>query len=282
MSGALALAATLLCYLLGAAVLGAGHLLGRPAAERMGGLRRTAWVRGGRILAVLGAVLHVAAIGLRCAELHRAPFATPAEALSLLAWLVVLAYLASDLIWRISASGAFALGLSFLLVLLAAARDSATHGATHPILAERAVSLHIVAILAAFAAFALAFCCAALYLVARRILKSKHGLAWMKRLPALGTLEKASLVLVATGFPLLTLGILAGLVRAAGGGMPPGWLGDPKTLLAFAVWGVYGLYLLARLVAGWAANRSAWVLLAGLALCLLALVVPTAAHRFVG
>lgn len=282
MSGAAALGATLLCYLLGAAVLGAGHLLGRPAAEVMGGFRRSAWVRAGRILAGTGAVLHTAAIGLRCAELHRAPFATPAEALSLLAWLVALVYLASDLLWRLSASGGFALGFSFLLVLLASVRDTSGPGAASPILAERAVSLHIVAILAAFAAFALAFCCAALYLVARRILKSKHGLAWMKRLPPLGTLERASLVLVAAGFPLLTLGILAGLVRASGGGMAPGWLSDPKTVLAFAVWVTYGLYLMVRLAAGWAANRAAWVLIAGIALCLLALVVPTAAHRFVG
>ena len=149
-----------------------------------------------------------------------------------------------------------------------------------PILSSNAVSLHIIAILAAFGAFALAFCCAVLYLIEHHILKSKHGLAWLKRLPPLLTVESAAFFLVALGFPLLTLGIMAGLLSAFAGGMQRGWQTDTHALLAYVVWTVYGLYLLARLRANWPPVRTAYVLLIGLGLCLLLFFVPSDTHRF--
>jgi ABC-type transport system involved in cytochrome c biogenesis permease subunit len=273
MSGsAAALGLTELFYLIGAVLLGSNLFLRRPAL-----------LVTGRGAALAGVALHTLSIGLRCAELHRAPFTTPAESLSLLAWVVALAYLGTEAIWRLSAAGPFALGLSFLLVLLGAASRTAgseAGGANAQILASNAISLHITATIAAVAAFALAFCCGALYLIEHHILKSKHGLTWMKRLPPLRTVETAAFTLVAVGFPLLTLGILSGLVRAFGGGLPQGWQTDPKALLAYAVWAVYGAYLVARLVLNWPPVRTSYVLLVGLVLCLLLFLVPSAAHRF--
>jgi len=268
---AAALGLTELLYLVGAVLLGANLFLRRPAL-----------LVAGRVASIGGAALHAVAIGLRCAALHRAPFTTPAESLSLLAWVVVLAYLGMEALWRLSAAGPFALGLSFLLVLLGAVSGGeGTATVTDPqLLASSAISLHITAIITAIAAFALAFCCGALYLIEHHILKSKHGLTWMKRLPPLRTVETAAFTLVAIGFPLLTLGILSGLVRALGGGLRPGWQTDPKALLAYAVWAVYGAYLVARLALNWPPVRTSYVLLVGLALCLLLFLVPSAAHRF--
>jgi ABC-type uncharacterized transport system permease subunit len=225
----------------------------------------------------------MAAIGLRCAALHRAPFVTPAESLSLLAWLLVLLYLGAQALWRLTAAGAFALGLAFLLVFLAGRLGDATpEGVSAPLLAEQAVSLHVVATLAAFGAFALASCCGALFLLERYLLKTKRALGWLSHLPPLMTADRASLTLVAVGFPLLTLGTLSGLLRAAGGGLPQGWLLDPKSLVAYGVWAVHGVYLLARFRGNLAPARAAGLLLLGLSLCLLAFFVPTAAHRFDG
>jgi ABC-type uncharacterized transport system permease subunit len=261
---------TLLFYLGGAVVLGANLFLRRPVL-----------LVSGRLAAVGGALLHAGAIGLKCAELKQVPFATPGEALSALAWMVALAYLAADGLWRLSATGPFALGLAFLLTIATwLAPDY--HGAPAPaLLHNRAISLHITATLAAIGAFALAFCCAALYLIEHRILKHKHGLPWLKRLPPLTTVESAAFWLVAFGFPLLTLGILAGFVRFfAGETLPPGWWSDVHSLLAFLVWAVYALYLTARLAANWPPVCTSYVLLVGLALCLLLFLVPSATHRF--
>ncbi len=270
-ASAAALGVTLALYLAGASALGANLFL-----------RRAGLLTGGRGVALLAAISHAVAIGLRCVEVHRAPVTTPGESLSLLAWMVTLAYLGAELLWRLSAAGPFALGLSFLLVLLGALAPGGNATASSPaLLAENAISLHIIAILAAIGAFALAFCCAVLYLIENRILKSKHGLVWMKRLPPLLTVETAAFTLVAVGFPLLTLGILSGFVRAAQhNGLPPGWQTDPKALLAYAVWAVYGAYLAARIGANWPPARTAYILLIGLALCLLLFFIPSATHRF--
>ncbi|MBC7807966.1 MAG: cytochrome c biogenesis protein CcsA [Akkermansiaceae bacterium] len=272
MNSTIALGGTALLYLIAAVLLGAALLL-----------RKSGWLWTGRIAAALGAVLHMVAIGLRCVELKQAPFTTPAESLSLLAWIVALAYLLVELVWRLSATGAFALGAAFLLVtlggLLSGSGQIGESGAA--LLNERAISLHILATVGATAAFVLAFCCAALYLASHRILKSKHGLTWIKRLPPLATVEQASFALVAVGFPLLTLGIVSGWLRAAAGnGLPGGWQWDPKTLLAYAVWFVYATYLWARLKAGWTPARTGYILLVGLILSLILFLVPSATHRF--
>ena len=83
--------------------------------------------------------------------------------------------------------------------------------------------------------------------------------------------------------PLLTLGIVLGLVRLYGGGLdvsPGAWLLDPHTLTSFATWGLYAFYLAARLGFGWRGVRLQYVLLAGFALALLVYVLPTSTHRF--
>lgn len=268
------LTVTLALYLVGAALLGANLFVRRPG-----------FLAAGRGAAILAVVLHAVAIGLRCIEMHRAPFTNPAESLSLLSWIVALVYLGTELLWKLSASGPFALSLSFLLVLLGAAlggdttRFGAASGSAH-LLSQRAITLHILAIITAMATFALSFCCAALYLIENHILKSKHGLLWMKRLPPLMTVELAAFTLVAIGFPLLTIGILSGLVRAVSGDMVAGWQMDAKVLLAYAVWAVYGVYLWGRVGAKWPPVRTAYVLLVGFVLCILLYIVPTAAHLF--
>jgi ABC-type transport system involved in cytochrome c biogenesis permease subunit len=267
----LVLSLTVAAYLIGAVLLGANLFLRHPRL-----------VVSGRLTSIGGALLHMGAIGLRCAELKRAPFVTPAESLSLLAWIVALVFIGMDLRGRLTAAGPFALSLSFLLVLLAATLPTprALHDDHAALLASNAISLHIIATVGAIAVFALAFCCSALYLTAHRILKSKHGLVWMKRLPPLTTVENAAFILTAIGFPLLTLGILAGFVRAANGGLPQHWASDPKTLLSYAVWGVYALYLLARLTLNWPPVRTSYILIVGLLLSVLLFLVPTTAHRF--
>ena len=272
MTSVLALGGTAVLYLIAAVLLGAGLLL-----------RKNGWLVAGRIVAGSGVLLHAVAIGLRCIELKQAPFTTPAESLSLLAWIVALAYLVIELVWRLSATGAFALGTAFLLVTLGGflSRTGQVGTTEAALLNERAISLHILATVGAIAAFVLAFCCAVLYLVAHRILKSKHGLTWIKRLPSLATVEQASFALVAVGFPLLTLGIASGWLRAASGNaLSPGWQTDPKTLLAYIVWIVYAAYLWARLKADWAPARTGYILLLGLLLSLLLFLIPSTTHRF--
>ncbi|MDX1931914.1 MAG: cytochrome c biogenesis protein CcsA [Capsulimonadales bacterium] len=265
------LVVTVALYLGGAVLFGANLLLRHPSLRRVG-----------RVVTILAALTHMAAIGLRCAELQRAPFVTPAESLSLLAWITVLAYMAADLRGRLTAIGPFALGLAFLLVVLAALLPSATTlpGENASLLASNVISLHILATVGAIGVFALAFCCAALYLTAHHILKTKHGLVRMKPLPPLTVVESSAFTLIAVGFPLLTLGILAGLLRAWREGLPASWIWDPKALLSYAVWAVYAAYLIGRNLLNQPPIRTSYVLIVGLLLSLLLFLAPTTFHRF--
>jgi ABC-type uncharacterized transport system permease subunit len=249
MSSSTLLTFTLILYLFGSAVLGA-HLL----------LRRPQWLLAGRILGAIATLAHAAAIGLRCAQLHRAPFTTPAEALSLMAWNVGILCVILSFWKRLASVGTFALGLCFLLVFAGGLGIGASTE-RNPLLSETAISFHIWAILGGLAAFALAFCCAFLYLVEHRILKSKHGLAWMKTLPPLMQVERAGFLLTCVGFPLWVLGVASGFLH---GFLAMDWHSLPKMIFSVGIALIYGLYFITRLRLQWSPLKTSYILLGGL------------------
>ena len=80
----------------------------------------------------------------------------------------------------------------------------------------------------AFGLLVLAFGCAALYLIQHRMLKRKrvHG-GLFGKLPPLASLDQLAFALVAFAFPLLTVGLAAGIVKALTGGLRGVWGADP-------------------------------------------------------
>lgn len=268
--------AAALAYLLASVGYGA-HLL----------LRQDALAKYGRAAAIVGVIFHTIAIGVHCAVTRQTPFTTPAETLSAGAWAVALAYLGLDVLRRPrpTALGAFALPAAFLCLFAGAALHRVsppeTNAAVAQMLDSRVVSLHVLAILFAFALLVLAFGCAAFYLLQHRMLKRKRvaGGLWGK-LPPLASLDQLAFTLVAFAFPLLTVGLLAGSIRAATGGLPFGWLADGKILASVVTWLVYGVYLGLHVGGGWRGPRANYLLLGGLLAALVTYFVPTSAHRF--
>lgn len=264
--------ATALGYLLASVAYGA-HLF----------LRQPALAAYARMAALLGVLAHTVAIGVHCAQTRQTPFTTPAETLSASAWAVALAFLLLDL-WlrpRPTALGAVALPTAFLCLFAGAALHQTSSAALAPILNSRVVSLHIIALLFAFGLIALAFGCAALYLAQHRMLKQKRVSGGLfGKLPPLASLEHLAFTLVAFAFPLLTVGLFAGVIRAVEGGLPQGWLNDPKTLASGLTWLVYGLYLGLHVLAGWRGPRANYLLVGGLLAALVTYFVPTSAHHF--
>ena len=262
------------CYLVGAAAYGAYLFLRRPPLAAVG--RFAAWA------AVL---THTAAIGLHCAATHRAPFATPGEALSASAWAIALSYVVLEALKkpRPTALGAVALPAAFLCLFagafLGAARPAAVH--TVPLLSSRLTSLHILALLLAFGLLVLAFGCAALYLTQHRLLKQKKLVGGLfGRLPPLVTLDELAFSLVAYAFPLLTVGLAAGVVEALTGSLGTGWAADPMVLTSVVTWLVYGAYLALHLLARWRGPRANYLLLGGLIAAFVTYFIPSTAHRF--
>jgi len=239
-------------------------------------------VRFVRPLLLTGVVVQFAAIGAWCVTRHLSPFASETGTLSVVAWAMAIAYAVLDWRCKMPAVGAVALLLACLaqtggIVLIP------TPAAESPILSSQLISLHVLSIVSSFGLFAVAFGCAALYLVQSRILKQRTSQTLFRRLPPLANLDLVAYRSVAIAFPLLTLGLALGLEQASAGVLHlplRSWLADPRILLSFVAWFLYLAYLTARLLAGWRGVRLQYVLLLGMILMLTLYLIPTTTHRF--
>lgn len=271
-------------YLAAAACSGAVLFLRAPAAPLLaqansGSPRAERW---GRPLLGLGLLAQFVAIGLWCVSTHHSPFASTYGTMAVLSWIIALAYLAVDWRSRLPAVGAIAL-LVACVVLFWGSLHAHNDLANATYINTQMVSLHVLAILASFALFALAFGCATLYLIQNKLLKAPHVPETLRRLPPLATLDGVAYHSVAFALPLLTLGLTLGIVFIYSGVRPQTtahWFADPTTLLSFVAWGLYVVYLAARLGLGWRGVRLQYILLAGLVLALAVYALPSSMHHF--
>lgn len=84
----------------------------------------------------------------------------------------------------------------------------------------------------------------------------------LQRLSLADTLDNLSYRIIGLGFPLLTIGIIAGAVWANEAWGAP-WSWDPKETWALITWLVFAAYLHARITRGWQGRRPALLAAAG-------------------
>ena len=273
----------LLCYVLTAACYGASLFLHAPASPLLKSeSSRPTLAFFGRPLLFLGIALQFAAIGVWCATTHRSPFASEFGTLSVSAWGIAIVFALMDLRRKLPALGALALAVASLLLLrgLLLLRAPVTEA---QIIANRLVSLHVLAILFSFALFVIAFGAAVLYLVQNRLLKQRQIGGLFRRLPPLETLDRTAYHSVAYALPLLTLGITLGFVQVMTASPKfslSSWFSDAHTVMSLGAWLLYVFYLAARLASGWRGIRLQYVLIFGLAVVLSLYIMPTSMHHF--
>lgn len=124
------------------------------------------------------------------------------------------------------------------------------------------IGWHVGVTMLGYGFFTASFVAAALYLLQERNLRLKRWGPLYYRLPSLETLDIWGGRLVYVGFPLLTIGMSAGL-GFAHVTWDTFWQADPKVIFTVLVWLVYGGYLLMRKVWGWGGRRAAWWSVAG-------------------
>ncbi len=253
---------TLVVYLV-CSVLYHAHLFANaPAAQRVAGA-----------LLPLGLVLHFAGIGVWCTTHSWSILRDPGMPFSLVAFMVALAQFGLNFLPKWSSLGSLTVPIAFLAIFWSGLNASAGTFSSPP--ATLMLRPHVTVVLLGFAAFTLAFCLAVLYLVQSRMLKTKQIKGFFSRLPPLESVSNASHWLAITGFSMLTLGIITG-VMVAPARYGPGWLLDPRVapslITSMVAWVIYGAYLGVSLGLGWRGRKTTYFLIAGFVVVLIAMV----------
>jgi cytochrome c-type biogenesis protein CcsB len=219
-------------------------------------IHRAAWTA---LLA--GAAAHGVAIALRSIEEGRLAVTPSPQALSFFTWILVLAYLILQPRVGLRILGSFVSPLAVGFMLISSILPESIIPQSG-VLKSGWVVLHVAALFAANAIFALAFCAGVMYLLQERQIKRKQFGFFFPRLPSLERLDKVNHTCLITGFPLMTLGLIAGFAYAGAAWRTP-WSWDPKEIFASATWLIYAVLLHERLAVGWRGRRAAWLAIIG-------------------
>jgi len=217
--------------------------------------RQSGWAKSGLAITF---VLHTALILALAVQYHRCPLWTQGEALLFMAWMLTLIHILSEWSAATRRLGFFTLGPAALCASMALS----FLGKDLMLDAEYRSSwfiFHIVASLAAYAAFSLAAVLAALYLTLHRKLKHKDFDVVFRKLPPLEKLDKLSATWSFLGTLLMLASSLIGawwVRRESLQGM------SPREIGIFIVLAIFLFTAASRRMLGWRGRRHAkWVLI---------------------
>jgi ABC-type transport system involved in cytochrome c biogenesis permease subunit len=187
--------------------------------------------------------------------------------LSLCAWSVCAVYLALQFKTKTRVLGAF-ISPFILLFMIAAAGEASGKSLVPQNLQNWLTALHLFCVIMGEALFIIASCAGLMFIMQNSLLKNKKLGKMSRLLPSLNDLDRINHICLLWGFPILSLGIIAGAVFAQLN-WKSGWLTDPKIIWTFAGWIIYGFLLHQRLAIGWKGYRMA--IISGAAFILLLL-----------
>jgi cytochrome c-type biogenesis protein CcsB len=258
--------------------------------------RRHAVWRLASVAAVVGASAHAVSIVARGAAAGRVPWGNMYEYSSLLALLVVVAYLVVvEGVYKVRLLGGFVLAFSVLTMAVAVMFLYVGPGPLVPALNSYWIKIHVVAAITGSSLFALGSVITILYLLKDRaerraapppimggstdledapphfvagadepvdVAGAPGGAPRRGILPSAAVLDRMAYRVIAFAFPIWTFAVIAGAIWAEQAwGRYWGW--DPKETWSFIVWVVFAGYLHARATSGWRGRRAAVIALVG-------------------
>lgn len=186
---------------------------------------------------------------------------------SLCAWSVCAVYLALQFKTKTRVLGAF-ISPVILLFMIAAAGETSARALLPQNLQNWLTAVHLFLTIVGESLFVIASCAGLMFIMQDGLLKNKKLSKMSLLLPSLNDLDRINHLCLLWGFPLLSLGVIAGAVFAELN-WKTGWLMDPKVIWTFAGWIIYGFLLHQRLAIGWKGYRMA--VISGVAFILLLL-----------
>ncbi len=206
-------------------------------------------------LTVLGFAIHTANIVTRYVMAGHIPISNLHEASSFFSWCIILLFFFIESRYRVGLLGSFIMPVVFILMLSSSVLPRAIKPLS-PVLQSYWFGIHTVLAFTGDAAFALAFGIGIMYLVQEHQVKSKHLGGLFQRLPSLQMLDEINYRLITTGWMLLTLAIITGVIWAESA-WGRYWRWDPKEVWSLITWFIYAAVLHVRLIAGWRGRRAA-------------------------
>lgn len=217
----------------------------------------------------LGWLAQTALLSVQVARADAFPWSSWAGSLNLFVWLVVGAYLIWGCRPRYRLLGLSVMPLAVLL-FVAARIGGGTGGGTEQGYGNVFLVLHVGLVLAAFAGFTLAAGLAGFYLWQERRLKNRAADILQLRLPPLQSLERLARRTIAISLPLLTVGLVIGVVRQRRDG---GHL-DAVEAVTLLTWLVYGAIVVTRPTG----RRAAYLALGGFVLVIVVRLALAGGH----
>lgn len=208
----------------------------------------------------LAVVLHgVAIVDLGLAT-GRIPLDTVYQTLSFCAFLIALGFVVLEKRYQFGSASVALFPLVFAMVLASALEQPMSPPEANGL---RGVWLivHILLVLAGYAALAFTALAAVAYLVQERRLKSKQASALLERLPPLATLDNMLTKSLGLGFAFLTLGLVFGVMWAFLYSNE-NWIGNPNITLSLLTWALLLIMMFLRASAGWRGRKAAVMALA--------------------
>ncbi|MDR0339187.1 MAG: cytochrome c biogenesis protein [Desulfovibrio sp.] len=234
--------AVIFCYSLGALGIVLGTLARRPAVKSAANL-----------LTLAGFALH--SVFLLKLFLEFGPRGlSAAYHIQLLAWCLILFYLAAWRWLRYPFLGMTAAPLAMLLSLfslqLAGLRDILPRH-----LSGLFFGLHIWSLYISIGMLTMAFGAGLLFVYTESKIKNKIPLAeFTKDMPSLSTYDRVNSVAVMAGFPFYTLGLMSGFIWAP---MTRSVVENPKVILSLFIWFLYALLFYQRAAIGYRGRKTA-------------------------
>lgn len=239
-------------------------------------------------LLVTAVLAHTFLIGMQTVEAGHVPFVGTPAAISAFVWLLGLAYLYIELTTEERAMGVLVCALLTAVYIIPVLDPGSSQRSA--VLSSPLFTLHVLAMLFAYASFGLASVVGITYVLLFKEIKAKHLGLFYARLPSLQVLDAMNGRVVAIGWVFLTAGIVIGAVWAAQvQGLPDPraqamTIADPKIIVALISWMIYTFALFARRTIGWTGRRAAWLSAIGFAVVLLNFVpigyFLTRSHNF--